>query len=190
MREVWLCQLPFLDIDYNNVIDFISQQGRDNFFKSKIITSISSHTKFDYEKQTLTVPLPISELISCDYIVINNSSNKMFYFIIKKETINNNNTTLHLKLDVWTTYMFDYKLLPSFVERCHQDRSFTNIFNNTVDEGLPLGDYIVDDVEEVYQYKNGLIIASTQPLGVIEEWTPNTSLPPSAGVEGGVTNGK
>lgn len=185
MREVLLCNLPFLDINYDNVIDFSSEKGRDDYFRNKAINTITSQTKFDYNKQTLTIPVSVHNINTVDYIVIKDKGRSTFYFVLKKETLNEAHTILHLKLDTWTTYMFSYKLLPSYVERCHERRYLNGVNQNIIDEGLPLGDYIVDEVETIKEYENGLLIATTQPLGVVDNWerpnyttpsTPNTDL--------------
>ena len=51
------------------------------------------------------------------------------------------NTIVHLKLDVWTTYYFDYQINPSFVERMHVDRWKTN----SAGELMPTGNQQEDE---------------------------------------------
>ena len=172
MREVRLCQLPSLSIDYNHVMDFNTIEERDTYFNNRTIYTINSPTKYDYTKQTLTINKPIESLQTIDYVVITENNNRLFYFIINKETLNSNNTILYLKVDVWTTYMFKYTLQHSYVERGHQRRwlSNGNPVVNIEDEGFIMGDYIQEGVESIYTYNNGIIISTTAPLGEIEDY--------------------
>lgn len=176
MGEVVLCNLPSLDINYKNVIDFSSVKERDRYIDSKKLYTIGyRNVKFDAEMQTLTVTLAIDDILKVDYLYITKGGKKYFYFVTNKMVLNDTRTILSLKLDVWTTYMFDYSLLDSYVERCHQPRwNGDTPTVNIVDEGLPLGEYIMDSKEELYKYNNGLIITATKPLGAIKEFKPNS----------------
>lgn len=187
MREVRLCQLPSLSIDYNHVMDFNTVGERDTYFNNKTIYTITSPTKFDYTKQSITINKPIEQLLTIDYVVITENNNRVFYFVINKETLNSNNTILYLKVDVWTTYMFKYTLQDSYVERCHQRRwdSKGNPIVNIVDEGLIMSDYIQEGVESIHTYNNGIIISATAPLGELEDY-----ISPPLNNYGGVDIGK
>lgn len=178
MGEVVLCNLPSLDINYKNVIDFSSIKERDRYIDSKKLFTLGyRNVKFDAEMQTLTVTLAIDDILKVDYLYITKGGKKYFYFVTNKRVLNDTRTILSLKLDVWTTYMFDYSLLDSYVERCHQPRwNGDTPVTNLVDEGLPLGEYIMDSKEDLYTYNNGLIITATKPLGTIKEFKPASSL--------------
>ena len=69
-----------------------------------------------------------------------NYSNKWFYcFIDKLEYVNDGLTFVHISTDVIQTWLFDYHLKTSFVEREHTNND--TIGSNLVEEGLELGEY-------------------------------------------------
>ena len=70
---------------------------------------------------------------------------RYFYFITNKSYVLEDVTRLTLKLDVYTTYLFNHSVQMSYVERCHTDRWINGKINknNLVDEGLPTYDYFV-----------------------------------------------
>lgn len=177
MGEVVLCRLPSLDINYKNVIDFSSTKERDAFVdNNKVYTFGYRNVKFDAEMQSITITIGIEDIHKADYLYITKGGKRYYYFITNKRVLNDTRTILNLKIDVWMTYMFDYKLLDSFVERCHQPRwNGDTPITNLVDEGLPLGEYIMESKENLYNYNNGLIITATKPLGVIKEFKPSIS---------------
>lgn len=71
------------------------------------------------------------------------TNSKWFYaFVTGVEYINEVTTEITFEIDVLQTYMFDYELLPSFVEREHTETD--NIFENIVEENLDMGDEYVN----------------------------------------------
>lgn len=71
-------------------------------------------------------------------------NSKWFYaFVTGVEYINEVTTEITFEIDVLQTYMFDYTLLPSFVEREHTISD--NIFENIVEENLDMGDEYVNN---------------------------------------------
>lgn len=191
MGEVYLLALPSLDINYKNVMDFSTIQERDNYFYSKRLYTIPNvNIKIDGGRETLAINLKMENVYKVDYLYLTKGGKKYFYFITNKEVINETRSVLTLKLDVWTTYMFDHALLDSFVERCHQPRWNGSVpHQNTVDEGFPLGEYIQEDVETLYTYNNGLIIATTSPLGKVDFKEGTSSSGSGSGSGNGGSNG-
>ena len=47
MTNINLCTLPFLSVDYSNVLDFESETSRDNYFISKTKATIEGNIKYD-----------------------------------------------------------------------------------------------------------------------------------------------
>ena len=187
MREVVLCNLSSISRDYNHVLDFETKRQRDNFFNTfGQITYKDAPLKNDGSRETVTLPCNINTLKNVNYLFIKNNNDTHFYFITNKTHLTDSLTELDVELDVWTTYMFDYEILPSYVDRCHQDRWDKNGLPiiNTVDEGLPLGEYIQDSKEDLYTYNNGVIITTTQPLGEMPKYVAED------GGGGDGTNGK
>lgn len=185
MREVVLCNLSCISNDYINVIDFATKDKRDIYYESKRIAKYKGNYKNDGARETITFPTGEDKISNANYLYIDYNNKRHFYFITNRKHLTETLTELEVELDVWTTYMFDYTLLESYVDRCHQDRwtkDGTPIIN-TVDEGLALGEYIMDSKEDLYTYNNGLIITSTTPLGKIKEFKA-----PSNNNNGGINN--
>lgn len=79
-------------------------------------------------------------LYGCSYLLFNNESflNKNFYaFITDIRYVNNATCDVYYRIDNLQTWMFDIDILPSYVERTHDDGSGIGI---DVDEGLSPGD--------------------------------------------------
>ena len=92
--------------------------------------------------------------------------------------VTKSNTNIFVKLDVWTTYMFNYKVLPSFVDRCHVPRWNGDIPTyNLEDEGLEKGEIIqiaeAEEIRHVSDYDDCYIASreeSQRQVAVAEEF--------------------
>lgn len=172
MGAVYLASLPFLDVDYENVIDFESENSQISFFNSKVVSAINVNTRIDSEKQTLTIEKKLYDLDKIDYLMLNDNNKWYYYFVIEKRYKTESHSTLYLSLDVFSTYLFDYKILDSFVDRCHVPRWG---YNNK-----PTPEFYAEDIQigekhskeriSVYNYeaRGSYILASTEPLGKCE----------------------
>lgn len=183
-KTIYLLNMGFLDINYDNVIDFENEQSRKQYFANKNKRSFTINTKVDSITTSITLKANLSELSTFDYVYIPSNDKDYFYFIVNKEQINDDHTAIHLQCDVFTTYQFDITFLDSFVDRCHVNRWDGDIpTRHTIDEGLDYGEVIqLDDKEKVYDFKDTVIIASSVPIGEVEVGTATPSLP---GVGGG-----
>lgn len=176
--KINFCSLPFLDSGYENVIDFENEKSQIDYFKSKIVFSHDVNMKPDSIRETITINRPIKDFVSIDYLWFDSSleTKRMWmYFVKDKEYKTQDNTILHLELDVFQSYMFNYNILQSFVERMHQNRWLNSMIPdlNLEDEGFPLDEYIQEGVEPIYGVGSpSLIIASSSPLGKIKDFTP------------------
>ena len=168
MIDVYLTSVPFISPTYQNVIDFGSKVSRDNWFNNKKDKVVKTNLKYDCNRTTVTVSLPIEEANDFDYLFYDSSDRRFFYFITSVEYNTPSSTVLLLQLDVFNTYFYDCQLNKTFVDRCHVDRWDGDIPTyNLEDEGLSLGEYIQDGVEEICQMGNNVIVASSVPVGKI-----------------------
>ncbi|MGL5749020.1 MAG: hypothetical protein ACRCXT_00720 [Paraclostridium sp.] len=170
MYNVNFLSLPSIDINYENLINFKSESSRNTFFANKVKKTLQSNFKRDGNRTEISFNVGIDILNDFDYIYFTDKENKnYYYFITNIEIINENNCIVYLQLDVFTTYQFDFEFLDCFVERCHVNRWNGDIpTDNIIDEGLPLGEYVQEDVENLYTYNNGLLITSSAPLGKMD----------------------
>lgn len=177
MTKINFCRIPYLNKKYSNVFDFSSENSRNNYFNNQVIKSIDSNIKYDMSRTYFTVNLPFNEVKNFDYIFYKDNDNKNYYYFIDSIEINTiNTTTIYLTLDVFTTYQFDFKLQPSFVDRCHVNRWNGDIPTyNTEDEGLALGEYIqIEEPTDIYTMEKSVVVCSSVPIGVVDNPVGNS----------------
>ena len=125
---LYLCKNVDLDPNYNYTIDFDNITAQANYFDSKIATEFEINEGYSYirDSQTLKVQANIDDLLGINYLYYNNGNKRYYAFITKKEYINPTCTSLSFKLDVLQSFMFNYEIDESFIEREHQDRFTKN----------------------------------------------------------------
>lgn len=145
ITEVHLLSVP-LENDYKNTLVFADKQDQHQFFSSKVV---KSYTEFSYQRKDniIRVPEHIDTLLSsgCNYVMYKNSyySNKWFYcFINDMKYINDACTEVQIETDVMQTFLNEYTVKESFVEREHVDNDTIGL--HTFPEGLETGEYIND----------------------------------------------
>lgn len=167
MTQIKLLTVPYIDVDYDNVIDFENKSQMISHFKRKGGILINKNIKAHSMLNSIVVELPIDEVESFDYLIVDY---KYFYFIVNKEVVNVRNTNLHIKLDVFNTYYYDTELLPSFVDRCHVPRWDGDIPTyNMEDEEVGIGEYLQVGQEEICSMNDSIIVTASTPIGFIHK---------------------
>lgn len=143
ITKVYLLSVP-LERDYKHTLYFADATAQQNYFNGKIKHSF---TDFTYQRKdgVIRIPLDYDVAVKCNYIMYQNTaeSNKWYYaFITGYEYKGDDVTDLTVETDVMQTYMFDYRVLMSFVEREHTDDD--TIGKNTYPENLELGEYVCE----------------------------------------------
>lgn len=151
--ELYLLKGIPLDSDYSNTIHFENLQEQRHFFmqNNRVIkyfyNSVDLQTKALYyqrkDEGVLCVGLSIAQCFNCNYIAFKNNSHesKWFYaFVTKVEYANEKACYIHYEIDVMQTWMFDYELGMSFIERQHHPTD--ELGANRVPENLECGEYI------------------------------------------------
>ena len=173
MTNIHFCNIPFLSLDYSNVIDFGSKVERDNYFISKTLHTKEGNIKSDNARTYINVNLNLEYLRNFDYIWFRDymKDKAYFYFITDVESVTKYNCNIYLKLDVWTTYMFDHTLQTSFVDRCHVPRWNGDFPTwNNEDEGLEKGEIVqIGTPEDIATMSNSVVICSSVPIGFVEK---------------------
>lgn len=134
-----ICSGVKLNSRYEHSIYFGSAAAQRNYFAGKVVKTLSAYS---YLRKTwpLKVEGTMEEAKTWNYLFFHNSmSGKVYYYFINTvEYVNDNTVELGLELDVIQTYLFNFEILPSFVERHH---TLTDeVGEHTVDEGLELGE--------------------------------------------------
>lgn len=166
---IYFRSIPELTNKYEHVINFKSSSNRDNYFLNKSGRTIDCNIKPHAMISSITIPLPHDEVYLYDYLCFRGIDNRMYFYFILSVNYNTPSTTIiEVELDVFTTYMFDYQILPSYVDRCHVPRwknGHINKDNISVDEGFPTFDYVVstygDDSYNLLDNGTNIYVTST-----------------------------
>ena len=110
----------------------------------------------------------MSDAQAWNYLYFQNYRERTYYyFITEVKYISDETVELVLEMDVMQTYAFEYVLHTSFVDREH---SFTdNVGDNTIDEGLELGELENISVTEIEALKDYYIMS----MATVEMKSPN-----------------
>ena len=175
LTEVRLLSVP-LEKDYKHTFYFTSKEEQANYF-------IDCHQAYDGSQQ-----LKMSEasyqrkegyirfsshadlLQHCNYLMFKNPNHldKWFYgFITHIEYKSDEVSWIFFELDVIQSYLFDYTVLPSFVEREHVASDVAG--EHTVPEGLECGEFIStydSNVSELLDISTVIGVSETLDLGI------------------------
>lgn len=117
--------------DYQHTIDFDNLQAQQTFFDSLISNVEVSNENYSYIRETeiINIYKNKDDLINCNYLFYNNGGKRYYAFITSKEYVSDECTAITFEIDVMQTFMFDYTIGETFIEREHQDR-YIEIENN------------------------------------------------------------
>ena len=175
VSSIAFCANVGLNSKYEHTYYFNTLGEQRTFFNAKAVKGVVPLT-YLRKRMDIRVAIPFSTARKYDYCYFRNDEDKIWYYFIEDiEYVNDNTTLIKLELDVMQTYMFDYDLLPCYVEREH---SKTDEFGeNLTDEGLDVGDYRTVQTLDVSLKEYVILMASTfvafEPTGNIEDY--NTS---------------
>lgn len=137
---------------YNNRYDYIktfsSKAEQDTYFNS--LSKIYYDLEGDYirENEPFMIELSHEYLVenNINYIKFNNGYRDIYGFIIEKRYINDEVTEIIFEIDVIQTFMFDFDIKKSFIERkvCLIDEI------SDYDEGLQIGEHIITEEHKVF----------------------------------------
>lgn len=170
--EIYLCSGVRLNSRYEHSIYFESLDDQINYFMNKAVRHLTAYS-YIRKSWTLKINGSMENSKRLNYLFFRNSETGKyyFYFINNIEYINDSTVELSLELDVLQTYLFDFRLLPCFVERSH---TADGLYANTIDEGLELGHYTEDwryDLAELNSSLYCILVASTITLNGISAET-------------------
>lgn len=186
MSQIRICAGVTLDPTYQHTIYFATEAEQYAYFRGK---TIKQFTGYSYLRKTWSIQVEgvMQEARSWSYLYLTNDNKKWYYyFITSVEYVNDRTVELSLELDVMQTYMFCYTLLPSFIERAHPARE--DYVVPRLDEGLELGEYVDNEVQDIDLSDLALMVMSTIDLNVVHAfyspdgmWVePDVEVPPSS----------
>lgn len=143
ITKVYLLSVP-LENDCKNTLYFTDKSSQQSYFASKVKADA---TDFTYQRKDNIIwyPAHYDDIYNCNYVMYQNTkyNNKWFYAFIKDMKYENNECTMiEIETDVIQTWLFDYTIKPSFVEREHVTDDEEGL--HTVPEGLETGEYVVN----------------------------------------------
>ncbi len=179
ISKVYLLSVP-LENDYKNTLYFTNKDNQHSYFASKIV---KSYDNFSYQRKdhVIRIPEEYDKIYHCNYVMYQNTaySNKWFYCFIKEmKFISEGVTELIIETDVIQTWLFDYTIKPSFVEREHVIDDSIGL--HTVPEGLETGEYICNEVVKDDELEDLSYVI------MVSEWTGGSENKPLAVNYGGI----
>lgn len=152
-----------LENDYKHTYHFDDVETQTNFFLDKSVSSPTAiECSYQRKDKMIRFPACIDDIIKYNYVMYRNGaySEKWYYaFITRMEYKNDEMTEIYIETDVLQTWLKEYKVLPSFIEREHVDDD--TIGKHTIPEQLETGDYIVNAVNKNSSLANTNIIVAT-----------------------------
>lgn len=146
ITEVRLLNVP-LENDYLHTLYFGSKTAQESYFKGCTIPN-GSDVDFSYQRKDdfIAWGCDYDSIIGSNYVMYRNTAytDKWYYaFITQMKFVNDGRTDIYIETDVFQTWLFDYTVKHSFVEREHVNDDTIGL--HTVDECLELGEFVVND---------------------------------------------
>lgn len=155
-----------LDNTYKNTLDFFkTQTDQIAFFENYLKNGFVNFT-YQRERRAIRVPLVYDLVSTVNYCAYQNSNftKKWFFaFVTEVRYVNPSCTELIIEQDVFQTWLFDYSVRQSFIEREHVEND--TIGAHTIPEGLETGPYVTTTESNYRVTDLGLYIMSTDNLG-------------------------
>lgn len=162
---VRVCQSIPLDNTYTDTILFTSKSAQESYFASKTKKTYSGLTYQRLASNSTTWAIFLEDVADyfydCNYLCFQNGGfgNKWLYaFISDILYINENCTAITFEIDVMQTWLFDFEIKKSFIERMHV--SDDTISRNVLEEDLNF----MQRYEYYYVENSRLFEGSTRPL--------------------------
>lgn len=141
--DIVLLNCPLTE-DQNHQLTFNSVKAQQDYFVGLGGVEAENCT-YQRQDQAIRYPAGIDSIRNYNYIRYQNEnySSKWFYaFITKMEYVNDNVTLIYLKTDVYQTWMFDFVIHESYVEREHVNDDTIGL--HTYPELLETGPYTMN----------------------------------------------
>lgn len=122
MADVYFLVVDWAN-DYKNTPDFATKELRDQWFLNRSAAAASNQNVSYFRMyDTFRVAMPYNQISTYNYLFFEQDGKRWFYFINRVTYSNPNLQLLDVELDVLVTYMFDYTIPETFIERAHMPR--------------------------------------------------------------------
>ena len=135
------------DNKYTHIKLFKNKAEQDTYFNNLDSLYIEENN-YIKEFNSFKVGYDYDYLVSLgvNYLIFNNGYKDMYCFITSKEYISSEVTQINFEVDVLNTYLFDFEIKNSFVER----KNCTIDEITDFDEGLEIGEHIIASEDVVF----------------------------------------
>lgn len=177
--EIILCSGIKLDRNYENVLSY----NEESMVALCRANEIYNATKYNYlgGSDYIDIACPYSTSMYANYVAFINPStgNKWFFaWVTEVKLLNPTTTRIYIKLDVFSTWYSSFNVGQAFIEREHVSDDTAG--KHTLPEGLELGEYVVNAVNEKKEF---------HALNVIMASNVDPSLDGSGNLVGGDVGG-
>ena len=182
-NEIRICKGVCFEPSMTNTVLWDDINAQLSYIVSKTVNRFTDFTPFRISEKVVLVPNPADSYYNCNYIAFRNSdfnSNKWYFaFITQVDFVDMYTSRLHFEIDVLQTYMFDYQLGATYVERWHTYTDEPG--DNLVPDNLELGDYIINNQQQTDQFDSySIVVAAT-----VDKYGSNST----GGYYGGIYSG-
>lgn len=169
--EVRLLSVP-LEKNYNHTLYFTQPAEQTNYFSSLLPSITIPNCSYQRKDGFIRFPRHIDDLRHYNYVMFKNPlRSKWFYgFITRMEYKSDEVTWIYFDIDVMQTYLFDYRVRASFVEREHaKDDTYGA---NTYPENLEVGEFVshYTQVDSTLTDLSIVMGVTEQHPTIVEEW--------------------
>lgn len=167
ITEVRLLAVP-LERDYKHTLYFNTPLAQEQYFIGK---TKFNESNFSYQRKDgyIRYPKHFDDLQECNYIMYRNGTDykSMWYYAFITDMVykGDETTWIYFETDVIQTYLFEYNIKPSFVEREHVNDDTIGL--HTYPENLECGEFIVDynsSISDLAKTKIVMGVSDLKPL--------------------------
>lgn len=180
-----------LDPRYEHTLYWGTIERQNNYFGTSGGKLVHRFTDFSYlrKERSVKIPVHLEELDdTINYCAMRNNGGKWrYYFVLDKVYKSQSTCELIVELDVMQTYQFDWNIPACFVEREHVDNDTPG--EHLVEEGLELGDLIVNDGSAIHTPLLELMIVIQSSVAMIAGDNVSLGDPVRGAMMGGVYSG-
>lgn len=162
MTEFYLLNDVNFPSDYTDVVDFENIGQQRSYFLSRIVTGFDTSTQYIRGPKS-TLRVNISKIIIEKYgyftfknVEPNETFKEYYAFITNTTYVDPVTTQIDYDVDVYQTYMFDFQIKDTFIDRQHEDRFYKQndklfpIFNLQTENISTGEELIVKNKEKIY----------------------------------------
>ena len=112
-----------IDATQKHQLYFADRTAQETYMSTKVIRTFND-LRYQRKDNFIIVPMHVDQLYDCNYVMYQNTAipGRWFYaFITRMDYVNDGVTNVYIETDVYQTWYLDCEILPSYVEREHEE---------------------------------------------------------------------